>query len=105
MILARCAFAAQAAPHRGLSGEVVNSITQQAVRRAIVSASTNEGVRYEFTDAEGKFHFADLTSGDYTLTVHRDLFTDAEIRVGPSQFDSPKAIRIEVFISRLTGGK
>ena len=97
-------LAAQAPSQRGLSGQVVNALTHRPVRRAVVKVSTNDEEWYEFTDVEGKFRFATLAAGDYSLTVRRDLFTNTEAKIERSQFDSPTELRIEMLPQGLIAG-
>lgn len=76
-------IAAVPQPRVGVFGRVVNSETQDAVRRADVKVYTSKEQWDEFTDGEGRFNFPHLLTGEYTLIAHRDGYTDRAYKVGP----------------------
>ncbi len=66
-----------------LSGTVVNSVTGEAISRALVRASGQAG-RTAFTDSEGHFQFEGLPAGQITLTVQKPGYVSEQEGGGPS---------------------
>jgi hypothetical protein len=66
-----------------LSGTVVNSISGEPVRRALVQAGSSAGGNpvSVFTDAEGRFEFASLPESEIVLSVRKPgFFNELELR-------------------------
>ena len=67
-----------------LSGVVVNSVTGEPVRRALVQVAgpplTTATPLTLLTDSEGRFQFSDLPESDITLVAHKPgFFSDQEL--------------------------
>ena len=64
-----------------LRGTIVNSVTGDPIRRALVVAGTH----MQLTDAQGRFEFGGLLPGQYGLGVQKPgFFNQAEISAGDS---------------------
>ena len=66
-----------------LSGTVVNSVTGEAISRAMVRAS-GQASRSAFTDSEGHFQFEGLPAGQISLAVQKPGFVSEQDTGGPS---------------------
>ena len=66
---------------RDLSGVVVNSVTGEPVRRAIVQVAASTGVQWSvLTDAEGRFEFPALPESEMAVAAHKPgFFNDLEL--------------------------
>jgi len=70
-----------------LGGTVVNSVTSEPIRRAMVQAAPTNGpeVRSVLTDSEGRFEFSGLPESEVTVLAHKPgYFSTAELN--PSDF-------------------
>ncbi len=74
-----------------ISGVVVNSITGEPLKEALVQVGSHKGRALEpaLTDASGAFRFAQLASGTYSITATKPGFGEAAesvtATVGPSR--------------------
>jgi len=74
-----------------LTGTVINSVTGEPVRRALVT----DGIHAVLTDAEGKFEIDGLAKGSTTLDVTKPgFFREGEHRVGDARFFSSRSVTI-----------
>jgi hypothetical protein len=129
-MLPACAQDAPGAPSGyTVRGTVVNSATNQAVARALVSLAQNEAV---LTDSNGQFSFGGVEPGSYSITVtkpgyqSRSRSQPAQIQVGPdmpsvalsitplatitghitlSTADQADGFRIQAFLRKLRNGR
>lgn len=60
-----------------LSGSVINSVTGEPVRRAVVELLVGPE-RLDFTDANGQFEFHDLRAGEAALRVRKPGFLEGD---------------------------
>lgn len=67
-----------------ISGSVVNALTGEGVRRAVVHLNGSGPQRDAFTDASGRFEIPNVTEGRYLVTAQRPGFFDPSAQ-GPSQ--------------------
>ena len=63
----------------GIKGKVVSRGDRAAIEQ--VKITLTPGERQATSDAEGRFRFDDVASGDYTLTFEADDYEPLEIKV------------------------
>jgi len=69
----------------GIKGKVVSRGDRAAIEQ--VKITLTPGERQATSDAEGRFRFDDVASGDYTLTFEADDYEPLEIKV---RVDKPR---------------
>jgi len=91
----------QAHPERyTVTGSVVNAVTGEPVRKALVQLQTLQQ-RVAFADGDGRFQFDGIPAGPVSLTAQKPgYFSEQDLRSVPRQFEAgPKADSI---VLRLT---
>jgi hypothetical protein len=76
-----------AASTHSLSGTVLNAVTGEPVRRAMVQAApaNSSQMRSVLSDSEGRFQFSDLPESEVTVLAHKPgFFSEADLN--PSDF-------------------
>jgi Carboxypeptidase regulatory-like domain len=92
-----------ALPSHALSGVVLNAVTGEPVRRAMVQAAPTNGAGPEIsllTDSEGRFEFPAMPESDVNILVHKPgFFGDLELH--PSDFQ-PQIVHLNADTPPLT---
>ena len=92
-----------ALPSHALSGVVLNAVTGEPVRRAMVQAAPTNGAGSEIsllTDSEGRFEFPAMPESDVNILVHKPgFFGDLELH--PSDFQ-PQIVHLNADTPPLT---
>lgn len=108
VILAGCGAKAPGGPGGGAGGAEVGAIEGVVVSEAIVPLAgvhlgLQPGARNATTDAQGRFAFADLAPGAYTVTAHVGGYADAQAAVQVAAGDAPPVQRIVLVRDALAG--